>query len=752
MIVSSRRLRNVLAYTALVLIGLMRAGVARAQLTGGCTQTDMQKNLGGNYDAFTSGSTGQLGHAGTCQSFYEAGSDFSVCRVFPVYDCYGSDGQFKTTFPNDVLHSDVNKCQSRVTTPLAMCVTRDRTACSVKDLETQINTGLSYSIMFQIMLGVNGSCFDLPTIQNKFGCDLTRSKTRVIVKCDEDQFASFWDDDDAVIVFWVICGWCSLSVLGTTAAFLAAAKKWYVKFAEGRSEGKRHGDFEDAPLLDVQRENIPAKDNNAEEKKTPSCCGSTLWSVLGAFDALQNYRELIDTTERKVPKDPKTGAVREDHDAETNWFDGFRFTAMLAVIYGHWMLLNNGGQSAGYFASLSEFIKSYESIALVPAFLAVDAFFYMSGFLFMYLYIRTKKREDLANESADEGAKFDYLSRHVNDNEPEVSATKQNLLALKKCVVESILLIVHRYLRMTPAIMFVIFIATYLMPYLPQGVLCQTYRGSPVFFSCKQDWWLQMLYVTNLKAEWEFCCAWLWYLSADFQFFVIAVLLAPLYRLNRFVYMALVAAMVFASLVLFGQYQVFDLEQKFYYVSYTRGAPYCTGMLIAALINEPTIRRKVVPSFAFQVIGNMVAVGSFIAAVNLLWYDGTLEMQNKLPDEPMNRFFNASIEALFCIFMSVTTLLWGSGYGGIIFRFFSHAAFRVPSKLTFSAYIIHFILLVVAIANQSYVVEHLDRLAIHTSYGGCVLWIMISAVFVHVLLEAPLTKLNALLTKKRSRK
>ena len=129
-----------------------------------------------------------------------------------------------------------------------------------------------------------------------------------------------------------------------------------------------------------------------------------------------------------------------------------------------------------------------------------------------------------------------------------------------------------------------------------------------------------------------------------------------------------------------------------------------------------------------------------------------MAFKNELPGEHGNRALNSSIEAIFCIFMSVTTLLWGSGYGGILFRFFSHAAFRVPSKLTFSAYIIHFILLIVAIANQSYVVEHLDRLAIHTSYGGCVVWIMISAIFVHVLLEAPLTKLNALLTKKRVRK
>ena len=733
---------------AVSLIGtLLMSVLVDAQLTGGCAQTDIQKALNGDYNAFTFGATGQIGHAGTCQSYYDAGADFSVCRVFPVYDCYGSDGQLKATLPNENVHSNINFCQSRVTTPLAMCVTRDRKACSADELEAQINVGLTYSVGFNIMLGVNGTCFNLPTIKERFGCDLTRSKTRVVVKCNEDQFASFWDDSDAVIVFWVICGWCSLSVLGTTAALLAAAKKWYAKFTEER----RSHDFEDAPLLDVQssaREPVSADD----DKKTPGCCGSTLWSVLGAFDALQNYRELIDTTERKVPKDPKTGAVREDHDAETNWFDGFRFAAMLAVIYGHWMLVNNSGQSAGYFASLAKFIKSYEAIGVIPAFLAVDAFFYMSGFLFMYLYIRTKKREDIAKESAVDGAKFDYLSRHVDDSEPEISVTKQNLLAVKKCVVESVLLIVHRYLRMTPAIMFVIFIATYLIPYLPQGVLCATYRNNPVFFSCKKDWWLQMLYVTNLKHEWEFCCAWLWYLSADFQFFIIAVLLAPLYRLNRFVYMALLAAMVIASLVLFGQYQVFDLQQSFYYVTYTRGAPYCTGLLVAALMNESTIRRKVVPSFAFQVIGNLTAVSCFIASVNLLWYDGTLEIQNTLPDEPMNRFFNASIEALFCIFMSVTTLLWGSGYGGILFRFFSHAAFRVPSKLTFSAYIIHFILLIVAIANQSYVVEHLDRLAIHTSYGGCVVWIMISAIFVHVLLEAPLTKLNALLTKKRVRK
>jgi hypothetical protein len=747
MIVSSRRLRNVLAYTALVLIGLMRAGVARAQLTGGCTQTDMQKNLGGNYDAFTSGSTGQLGHAGTCQSFYEAGSDFSVCRVFPVYDCYGSDGQFKTTFPNDVLHSDVNKCQSRVTTPLAMCVTRDRTACSVKDLETQINTGLSYSIMFQIMLGVNGSCFDLPTIQNKFGCDLTRSKTRVIVKCDEDQFASFWDDDDAVIVFWVICGWCSLSVLGTTAAFLAAAKKWYVKFAEEH----KPRDFEDAPLLDVQstaRESAPADEN---DKKTPSCCGSTLWSVLGAFDALQNYRELIDTTERKVPKDPKTGAVREDHDAETNWFDGIRCVALFAVIYCHWMLVNNSGQSTGFSVSVYNFQASYDSFAVYPVFLSVDAFFYMSAFLFMHLRIRAEKRADAALKKSENDNM--YLAPRNDDDTDSTPSIFQRMKPYLQSLKATGKVILYRYLRITPAIMLVIFTAAYLTPYLPKGVLCQAIRNAEMFIQCKKDWWLQMLFVTNLKYDWTTCCVWLWYLSADFQFFVIAVLLAPLYKVNKFVYMGVVSSLAFACLVLFGYYEVYDLAKKYYYVTYTRGTPYFMGLLMATLMNEPTIRRKLVPSFAFQVIGNLVAFCSFIGVVNLMWYNGYMAFKNELPGEHGNRALNASIEAIFCIFMSVTTLLWGSGYGGIIFRFFSHAAFRVPSKLTFSAYIIHLVIIYIIFANRSYIIEHLDLLSYHSSFAGCVFWVMMSAVFVNVFLEAPIGKLNTLITrggKKRS--
>ncbi|KAI0232870.1 hypothetical protein LSAT2_016846, partial [Lamellibrachia satsuma] len=80
---------------------------------------------------------------------------------------------------------------------------------------------------------------------------------------------------------------------------------------------------------------------------------------------------------------------------------------------------------------------------------------------------------------------------------------------------------VHRYLRLTPAYAVLIMLAECYYRYVAVGPLApETVIGEP----CRKTWWSLLLYIDVFVANSRDCVGWTWYLTLDFQYYVIAPL------------------------------------------------------------------------------------------------------------------------------------------------------------------------------------------------------------------------------------
>jgi hypothetical protein len=90
-----------------------------------------------------------------------------------------------------------------------------------------------------------------------------------------------------------------------------------------------------------------------------------------------------------------------------------------------------------------------------------------------------------------------------------------------------------RFLRLTPAYMFVLFFAWKIVPLLTSGPFWGLYQDA--LSPCEHSWQWNFLYVNNIlpwgQTSVDQCLGWSWYLSNDMQFSLL--LATPLVRLHK---------------------------------------------------------------------------------------------------------------------------------------------------------------------------------------------------------------------------
>ena len=166
--------------------------------------------------------------------------------------------------------------------------------------------------------------------------------------------------------------------------------------------------------------------------------------------------------------------------------NGLRVISMTWVILGHSHAFL--GMNIDNFSVMESVLSRFSFQAVENAFFSVDSFFFLSGVLVAYLTLREMGRLD---------GRFPYLHFYV-----------------------------HRYLRLTPTLAFVVFFGWFLTEHLTYGPFFKA-LSDPYTTSCSKYWWTNLLYINNLypwMAEDE-CMGWTWYLANDMQFYVISPLI-----------------------------------------------------------------------------------------------------------------------------------------------------------------------------------------------------------------------------------
>ena len=359
--------------------------------------------------------------------------------------------------------------------------------------------------------------------------------------------------------------------------------------------------------------------------------------------------------------------------------NGIRVISMFWVILGHSLLwsLHFNSNSLHYVKNV---VPRFTFQANLSAPFAVDSFFLLSGTLVAYLTLRRMDKQK---------GRFPVLLYYT-----------------------------HRFLRITPAYLFVLFSYWFLTVHLADGPLWQNTIGveSAFYKNCEHYWWTNMLYINNLY-PWKVldeCMSWTWYLSNDMQFFIIApTIIVPLY----FFYPAglvVIAGFLVVNLVSLGgvaggyglsgnMFILTDSEDSrtvaddIYTKPWTRIGPYLIGILLGFIFYK-----KLKPNFRKSI--NNIVYGILWMLAFTLCFSTVYGLYGSFNGETLSTAEDVSYQMFsrlaWSLGLAMVMLACHNGYGGIVNQFLSMKFWIPLSRLTFAAYLVHEIVLFVLIFTR----------------------------------------------------
>ncbi|KAL0106559.1 hypothetical protein PUN28_016332 [Cardiocondyla obscurior] len=171
---------------------------------------------------------------------------------------------------------------------------------------------------------------------------------------------------------------------------------------------------------------------------------------------------------------------------------GIKFLNMCWIIAGH-----TGLYLADYIDNKVWTWKSSHSFIsqiFLNSHIGVDTYFFLSGLLVTYFYIKDKVDKDRV--------------------QPLTYRAKIN---------EFFILVIRRFIRLTPAYIATVIISQLSFTWFDK--ISQFYLHERPQETCSKYWWRNLLYINNLFSFDSMCLSWSWYLSADMQFFMITAAL-----------------------------------------------------------------------------------------------------------------------------------------------------------------------------------------------------------------------------------
>lgn len=286
--------------------------------------------------------------------------------------------------------------------------------------------------------------------------------------------------------------------------------------------------------------------------------------------------------------------------------------------------------------------------------------------------------------------------------------------------------IFHRYCRIIPSYLIAILIYWKIVTLTGSGPLWQDLIDRSA--DC-QYLWRNMLFIDNLFSLWgdsKYCFGWGWYLSNDFQLFILSLLIIFIYALKPivgkiFIVLSIMGTSAAGLIVAYNGhfrlfpyvidgYGVYDFMNEYYYKPYCRAPPYLLGLFLGVLYKEyvnaqkeleenkinhnktlfASLRRKFEKSDMIRMF--FYASGLFIILF-LSFFQRQVQLdQNNLSDTFQLIFI--SFQRLLYVFGLSLFLMNNFIYKkDIVGKFLSWKPFGVITKLNFCAYLVHYFII-----------------------------------------------------------
>ncbi|XP_031632725.1 uncharacterized protein LOC116346685 [Contarinia nasturtii] len=428
--------------------------------------------------------------------------------------------------------------------------------------------------------------------------------------------------------------------------------------------------------------------------------------LLLSFALPTNIKTILST--KKLPQD-SIGCIH-----------GLRVFSMMWTILVHTYLQLYAVSENRYTKILQE--KTFWFQILGNASYTVDTFFFISGFLVTLLFLRTKT----TTKTSSEGHFISF-----------VAEAKQ-----------SFLLVLYRYIRLTPVYFMVIIINAVTLKYVYNKAVFTP--GLPDHITCPNYWWRNILYIQTWFPFTQLCMLWAWYLADDMQFYIWAIVILILSRRYGRTAVALIVTFLLASWVVSAlvslhfnyTHKVAEPLESFGYLyekPWTRLGPYVMGMIAGYILNRYKSAPPAITPFINIVLWTMslsvmllLVFGVWNGTLNLLWTALYVSLGH-----------SAWGMALIWIVLSCK---WGLGKP--IDSLLSLRALLPLSRLTYCAYLVHPVTQISVSLDLKGPI-HIDHAIVFTIFLGNVVIAYWVALILALLFEAPIVRLLKILFSKQ---
>ncbi|XP_018404669.1 PREDICTED: nose resistant to fluoxetine protein 6 [Cyphomyrmex costatus] len=399
---------------------------------------------------------------------------------------------------------------------------------------------------------------------------------------------------------------------------------------------------------------------------------------------------------------------------------GIRFLTMFWIIMSHSIYY-----AIEFFDNKAWLLRFSEGIPMQMisnASVSVDTYFFLSGFLLVYMYLKNKIKE--------ERIKPIHYGKQLN---------------------EFFLIIIKRFIRLTPSYIMMIGIVQLNAAWYDKTSQFYMQMDKP-HETCAKYWWRNILYINNFFKHETLCLTWSWYLSNDMQFFIIGLALLMLSSIYFYVAVAILGTLLIGSIILTGylsyiyeyiptldeQYRFLDV---LYYPPWVRIGPYIIGMIVGYIITR--LKKNVVMKkrtvILYWIIGG---------ACNIFVLFGLYKKQISLLSSAI---YTASSRTVWAIGIAWIVIVCCTEHGGIVKELLTSKIWIPLSRLTYCAYLLNpFIIQSIRLHNETS--AHLEFLSMCGMIMGHIGITYLCAYVLSLMTESPYILLMQMISKSRSRK